>query len=184
MRAIRFGTEGWRAVLADDYTFDNVRIVARAAARWFKRQPKQAPVAIGRGLATAGPPRIPRRKGAAPAGAADDPARRSSEEGGAYAQRTGITNSRPLQCVAAPHEGLRCLSRDPMGTAHLERETMLTHNLACACMRATAPLAFGRPPKASPPSNRAGLVFRRVRGEKGPGSVRGFCHAPDDWFRR
>ena len=47
MRPIRFGTEGWRAVLADDYTFDNVRIVARAAAQWFRRQPKQGPVAIG-----------------------------------------------------------------------------------------------------------------------------------------
>src|SRR4030065_412509 len=47
MRPIRFGTEGWRAVLADDYTFDNVRIVARAAAQWFKGQPKRAPVAIG-----------------------------------------------------------------------------------------------------------------------------------------
>ncbi|HUU54791.1 MAG TPA: phosphoglucomutase/phosphomannomutase family protein [Armatimonadota bacterium] len=47
MRPIRFGTEGWRAVLADDYTFDNVRIVARAAAHWFRRQPKQGPVAVG-----------------------------------------------------------------------------------------------------------------------------------------
>ncbi|UCC67457.1 MAG: phosphoglucomutase/phosphomannomutase family protein [Armatimonadota bacterium] len=47
MAEIRFGTEGWRAVLADGYTFDNVRVVARAAARWFKQQPRQAPVAIG-----------------------------------------------------------------------------------------------------------------------------------------
>ncbi len=48
MAAIRFGTEGWRAVLAEDYTFGNVRAVARAAARWFnKQQPRQAPVAIG-----------------------------------------------------------------------------------------------------------------------------------------
>jgi phosphomannomutase len=47
MTRIRFGTEGWRAVLAEDYTFDNVRAVARAAGRWFKQQPLQAPVAIG-----------------------------------------------------------------------------------------------------------------------------------------
>ena len=47
MKPIRFGTEGWRALLADDYTFERVRAVARAAARWFKHQPRQAPVAIG-----------------------------------------------------------------------------------------------------------------------------------------
>jgi len=47
MRRIRFGTEGWRAVLAEEYTFDNVRAVARAAGRWFRQQPNQAPVAVG-----------------------------------------------------------------------------------------------------------------------------------------
>jgi phosphomannomutase len=47
MGRIRFGTEGWRAVLAEDYTFANVRVVARAAGRWFKQQPKRRPVAIG-----------------------------------------------------------------------------------------------------------------------------------------
>jgi len=29
---IRFGTDGWRGVIADDFTFDNVRLVARAGA--------------------------------------------------------------------------------------------------------------------------------------------------------
>jgi len=47
MKPIRFGTEGWRAVLADDYTFTRVRAVARAAGRWFLRQPRKAPVAVG-----------------------------------------------------------------------------------------------------------------------------------------
>lgn len=47
MPRIRFGTEGWRAVLADDYTFDNLRAVARATGRWFARQPLRAPVAVG-----------------------------------------------------------------------------------------------------------------------------------------
>ncbi len=47
MKPIHFGTEGWRAVLAEDYTFDRVRAVARAAARWFQQQPHQAAVAIG-----------------------------------------------------------------------------------------------------------------------------------------
>lgn len=30
--AIRFGTDGWRAIIADEFTFDGVRAVARAAA--------------------------------------------------------------------------------------------------------------------------------------------------------
>jgi len=47
MPAITFGTEGWRALLADDYTFDNVRRVARAAAAWFREQPQTSPVAVG-----------------------------------------------------------------------------------------------------------------------------------------
>ncbi len=30
--SIKFGTDGWRAVIAEDYTFDNVRICAQALA--------------------------------------------------------------------------------------------------------------------------------------------------------
>lgn len=37
MAAITFGTDGWRAVIADDYTFDNVRKVALAFARYYKK---------------------------------------------------------------------------------------------------------------------------------------------------
>ena len=33
MTEIRFGTDGWRGVIADDFTFANVRLVARAIAR-------------------------------------------------------------------------------------------------------------------------------------------------------
>jgi phosphomannomutase len=47
MKPITFGTEGWRAVIADDYTFDRVRAVGRAAGQWFKRRPKRGPVAVG-----------------------------------------------------------------------------------------------------------------------------------------
>src|SRR3990167_3242997 len=32
--AIRFGTDGWRGVIAEDFTFENVRRVARAIARY------------------------------------------------------------------------------------------------------------------------------------------------------
>ncbi len=31
---IKFGTDGWRAIIADDYTVDNVKRVAEGAARW------------------------------------------------------------------------------------------------------------------------------------------------------
>ncbi len=37
--AILFGTDGWRAVIAEDFTFANVELVARAAAQFFKKQP-------------------------------------------------------------------------------------------------------------------------------------------------
>ena len=47
MGPIRFGTEGWRAVIADEYTFHNVRGVARATGRWFQRAGAKAPVAVG-----------------------------------------------------------------------------------------------------------------------------------------
>ena len=33
---IKFGTDGWRAVIAEDFTFDNVRICAQAAADYLK----------------------------------------------------------------------------------------------------------------------------------------------------
>ena len=35
--AIRFGTDGWRAVIADDFTFANVRLCAQGTAAYLKR---------------------------------------------------------------------------------------------------------------------------------------------------
>ncbi|MDD5538793.1 MAG: hypothetical protein PHF12_07490, partial [Candidatus Omnitrophica bacterium] len=35
-RAIKFGTDGWRAVIADDFTFVNLRKVAQATACYLK----------------------------------------------------------------------------------------------------------------------------------------------------
>ncbi|MBI5124458.1 MAG: phosphoglucomutase/phosphomannomutase family protein, partial [Candidatus Omnitrophica bacterium] len=32
MADIKFGTDGWRAVISDDFTFDNVKKVAQAMA--------------------------------------------------------------------------------------------------------------------------------------------------------
>ena len=37
MTDIHFGTDGWRAMIADDFTFENVRLVAQATAEWLKR---------------------------------------------------------------------------------------------------------------------------------------------------
>ncbi len=36
--AIKFGTDGWRAVIADEYTFSNVRLVSQAVARMLLRR--------------------------------------------------------------------------------------------------------------------------------------------------
>lgn len=35
---IRFGTDGWRAVIAADFTFDNVGRLAWGTARWLESQ--------------------------------------------------------------------------------------------------------------------------------------------------
>jgi len=34
MYKIKFGTDGWRAIIAKDYTVDNLKRVAEATARW------------------------------------------------------------------------------------------------------------------------------------------------------
>ncbi|MFA5840433.1 MAG: phosphoglucomutase/phosphomannomutase family protein [Candidatus Margulisiibacteriota bacterium] len=37
---IKFGTDGWRAIISDEFTFDNVRKVARAIAKYLLSDPK------------------------------------------------------------------------------------------------------------------------------------------------
>jgi alpha-D-glucose phosphate-specific phosphoglucomutase len=37
-QAIKFGTDGWRGLIADDFTFDNLRIVAQACAEYFNKE--------------------------------------------------------------------------------------------------------------------------------------------------
>jgi phosphomannomutase len=39
-QTIKFGTDGWRAVIADDFTFENLTKVALATARYFRKHPK------------------------------------------------------------------------------------------------------------------------------------------------
>ena len=42
MAKIKFGTDGWRGVISEDYTFANVRLVAAGIADWLKRREEQA----------------------------------------------------------------------------------------------------------------------------------------------
>jgi phosphomannomutase len=36
-KTIKFGTDGWRAVIAEDFTFDNVRACAQGVANYLNR---------------------------------------------------------------------------------------------------------------------------------------------------
>jgi phosphomannomutase len=44
---IRFGTDGWRGVIAEDFTYANLRRVADAAARYFRQQDPRGAVLVG-----------------------------------------------------------------------------------------------------------------------------------------
>ena len=41
-REIKFGTDGWRAVIADNYTFKNLKILSQAVADYLKGAPGDA----------------------------------------------------------------------------------------------------------------------------------------------
>ncbi|MFO7978709.1 MAG: hypothetical protein R6U64_08630 [Bacteroidales bacterium] len=47
MTEIKFGTDGWRAVIAQEFTVDNVARVAHGTARWALRQQKNPKVVVG-----------------------------------------------------------------------------------------------------------------------------------------
>ncbi len=46
-KAIKFGTDGWRAIIADDFTVDNVRRVTQATAIWVKGLSSSPSVTLG-----------------------------------------------------------------------------------------------------------------------------------------
>ncbi len=46
MSVISFGTDGWRAVIAEDYTFRNLDTIARATVRWLHRQNTERPKTV------------------------------------------------------------------------------------------------------------------------------------------
>jgi phosphomannomutase len=47
MTNIKFGTDGWRAIIADDFTVDNVKRVAAATVQWIKSENPEGTAVIG-----------------------------------------------------------------------------------------------------------------------------------------
>ncbi|HXP50274.1 MAG TPA: phosphoglucomutase/phosphomannomutase family protein [Bacteroidia bacterium] len=47
MSSIKFGTDGWRAIIAEDYTIENVTRVAEATARWLLKNNAKPTVVVG-----------------------------------------------------------------------------------------------------------------------------------------
>src|SRR5262247_80152 len=44
---IRFGTSGWRAIIADEFTYSNVRLASAAIGEWTKRQNPHPTLLVG-----------------------------------------------------------------------------------------------------------------------------------------
>jgi len=55
MSKIKFGTDGWRAIIADDFTVENVKRVAYATALWLKNNFKDPSAVVGCDPRFAGP---------------------------------------------------------------------------------------------------------------------------------
>src|SRR5439155_11144017 len=47
MTTIKFGTSGWRAIIADEFTFSNVRLATEAIGRWVKRRTASPAILVG-----------------------------------------------------------------------------------------------------------------------------------------
>src|SRR6185436_12771168 len=47
MQKIKFGTDGWRAIIAKDFTVENVARVAEATADWLLKQKKNPSAMVG-----------------------------------------------------------------------------------------------------------------------------------------
>jgi phosphomannomutase len=54
MTKIKFGTDGWRAIIAKEYTVDNVARVAYSTAQWLKKNCQQQSIVIGHDCRFAG----------------------------------------------------------------------------------------------------------------------------------
>src|SRR6202000_896581 len=55
MNKIKFGTDGWRAIIADDFTVENVKRVAYATALWLKQNFENPSAVVGCDPRFAGP---------------------------------------------------------------------------------------------------------------------------------
>jgi phosphoglucomutase len=47
MTKIKFGTSGWRAIIADEFTFSNVRLATEAIGRWVRRRSASPTILVG-----------------------------------------------------------------------------------------------------------------------------------------
>ena len=54
MTKIKFGTDGWRAIIAKDFTVENVARVTEATATWIKQNFKEPGVVVGHDCRFAG----------------------------------------------------------------------------------------------------------------------------------
>lgn len=54
MTKIKFGTDGWRAVIAKEFTVENVARVTAATAEWLKKQKANPSVVVGHDCRFAG----------------------------------------------------------------------------------------------------------------------------------
>ncbi len=54
MSKIKFGTDGWRAIIAQDFTVENVARVTEATANWLLKEKKQPSVVVGHDCRFAG----------------------------------------------------------------------------------------------------------------------------------
>ncbi|MCO4815105.1 MAG: phosphoglucomutase/phosphomannomutase family protein, partial [Flavobacteriales bacterium] len=54
MQKIKFGTDGWRAIIAQEYTVDNVARVSSATAEWVKKNFEDPSIVIGHDCRFAG----------------------------------------------------------------------------------------------------------------------------------
>jgi hypothetical protein len=63
---IKFGTDGWRALIAHDFTFDNLKKVAYALACYLKEQGKDKTTAFSPNHLPVRPPRFVPAPGSKP----------------------------------------------------------------------------------------------------------------------
>jgi phosphomannomutase len=55
MSKIKFGTDGWRAIIAQDFTVENVACVTEATAKWLIKNHKDPSVVVGHDCRFGGP---------------------------------------------------------------------------------------------------------------------------------